>query len=199
MRDQIEDTIRHTRRYWNIDGLAELGLGLLCLIMAAYFTLQSFLEPGTLLSQLLNLFLILLVMGGGLASNRLITYFKKKITYPRTGYVKYRSSARYRRILLGLAAVIIAAALVIVLSFTDMKSFWMPLLTALIFSIVFTYVANQGFTPRYYVFALISLGLGVRRSPGRLERFSGPGGVLWRDRAGFIDIRCDRPSAFFGQ
>jgi len=161
MRDRIDQVMRRTRQYWNIDGLPELGFGLICLLLAAYFYIQSTLAADTLLSQVLNLSFILLIIGGGLASNRLISYLKRRITYPRTGYVAYRRSPRSRRLVLGLAAGLISASLVGLLSFTESNSFWMPTATALLIAAVFAYIAYRGSSNRYYLLALASLVIGA--------------------------------------
>jgi hypothetical protein len=161
MNDQIEHTIRRTRRYWNIDGLPEFGFGLICLLLGVYFLVQSTLESESLLYQVLNIVFILIVVGGSLISNRLVSYLKRKYTYPRTGYVTYRRPPRYRRLLLGLVAGLISSLLVVILYFTDMRYFWMPVLTAVIVAVVFAYVAYQGYAPRYYYLALFSLAFGA--------------------------------------
>ena len=161
MKDQIEQTIQRTRRYWNIDGLPEFGFGLICLLLGAYFLVQSMVETDSLLYQVLNVFFILIVVGGSLISNRLVSYLKSKYTYPRTGYVAYRQPPRYRRLVLALVAGLIASLLVGILYFTEMRNFWMPVITAVVVAVVFTFVANQGYAPRYYFLALCSLGLGT--------------------------------------
>jgi hypothetical protein len=161
VKDQIEDVIQRTRRYWNIDGLSELGFGLICLLLGAYFYIQSTLQADTLLFQVLYIFFILIVVGGSLASNRLVSYLKRKFTYPRTGYVAYRQPPRSRRLILGLAAGLISALLVALLSKTDFRSFWMPVATALLLAATFIFIAYRGSAIRYYLLALCSLALGA--------------------------------------
>ena len=161
MKDQIEQTILRTRRYWNIDGLPEFGFGLLCLLLAAYFMVQSSLESDSLLYQMLNILFILIIVGGSLISNRLVGYLKRKYTYPRTGYVSYRQPPRYRRLALGLISGLIASLLVVILYFTEIRNFWIPVVTAVAVAVVFTYVAHQGYAPRYYFLALCSLAFGA--------------------------------------
>lgn len=161
MKDTIEQTIRRTRRYWNIDGLPEFGFGLICLLLGAYFLVQSMLESDSLLYQVFNVLFILIVVGGSLISNRLVSYLKRKYTYPRTGYVAYRQPPRYRRLILGLVAGLTASLLVSILYFTEMRNFWMPVITAVVVAVVFTFVANQGYAPRYYFLALCSLAFGA--------------------------------------
>ena len=111
MKDQIDQTIRRTRSYWNVDGLPELGFGLLCLLLAGYFTVQSALPSDSLLYQVLNIAFILIIIGGSLLSNRLVSYLKRKFTYPRTGYVAYQQPSQPRRILVGLVAAVTSGIL----------------------------------------------------------------------------------------
>ena len=161
MKDQIDHTIRRTRRYWSMDGLPEFGFGLICIVLAGYFWVQSSLPADSLLYQVLNILFILIVVGGSLGSNYLVSTLKKKFTYPRTGYVTYRRPSSYRRLILALAAGVISALLVIVIYRTDLKQFWLPLITAVIVAAVFAFLAYQGEAPRYYYLAVVSLAFGA--------------------------------------
>ena len=173
MKDQIEHTIRRTRRYWNIDGLPELGFGLICLVLAVYFWVQSILPADSLPAQVLNISFILIVIGGSLGSNRLISILKKKFTYPRTGYVSYRRPSNSRRLLLGLTAGLVSALLVVVMYLADIKQFWLPVITAVIVSVVFAFVAYQGEASRYYFLALASLAFGALAALAGLKDLQG--------------------------
>jgi hypothetical protein len=131
------------------------------------------LQANTLLFQVLNILFILIVVGGSLASNRLVSYLKRKFTYPRTGYVAYRQPPRSRRLILGLAAGLISALLVALLSKTDFRSFWMPVATSLLLAATFTFIAYRGSATRYYLLALCSLALGAGIALVGLKDFLG--------------------------
>lgn len=94
MLDQVDDYARRPMRYQNIDGIWEMGIGFQWLGMMLLLQLWEgrwrslpgnsvwLWRGGFVLS---NVVLLLVVVYGQKA-------LKKRITYPRTGFVKYRSS-----------------------------------------------------------------------------------------------------------
>jgi hypothetical protein len=112
MADQIDEYVKRPRRYENIDGLGELFFGILwmALLLLIYFDLaapsgSSWHHEATFLSCI-----------AALAVAYLYGYkaLKSRITYPRTGYVKYRPYETMIAIA-GLAAIAIAIATALVL------------------------------------------------------------------------------------
>ncbi len=97
MKDNVSDVEQRVKRYWYVDGFGELvGGGGMCLILALYFSAQQYLGDDSLISGLLQASLVLVLLGGMFLVRRLISAAKLRVTYPRTGYVEYRSSEKNR-------------------------------------------------------------------------------------------------------
>ncbi len=114
MADQINDYVKRPMRYENIDGLGELFFGVLW-AMLMFLTLLHSTAPSSSAWRCNTTFFVSAV---ALAVAYLYGYkaLKKRITYPRTGYVKYRSNRITIRIsIAGLTAVAVAIAAVFLL------------------------------------------------------------------------------------
>jgi hypothetical protein len=105
MFDQIDDYVHRPARYRNIDGIWEMGIGVLWLGMAALGRLQAS-TPGNSAWRWRGAYLLGLA-GLGLLVFSGVAALKKRVTYPRTGFVKYRGLAR------GWVAGLIAGAIAI--------------------------------------------------------------------------------------
>ena len=95
-----------SRQYWNIDGLPELGMGLLWIVWGGAWLFGQSLPKGGA-SQMYWMFAPVLLVVTGLASTWAVRKLKARITFPRTGYVEWKEPTRTHR--LGAAALAIAA------------------------------------------------------------------------------------------
>lgn len=107
MADQIDDYVKRPLRYQNIDGLGELGFGILWMALP----LLTFLRRTAPSSSVWHHGATFFVCVG--AVTFVILYgqkvVKKHITHPRTGYVKYRPN-RTRMAIAVLVAIAVAIA-----------------------------------------------------------------------------------------
>jgi len=91
MSDELDDYARRPMRYKYIDGIWEMGIGFLCVMLVL---LEKSLKgaPENTLWHWRGTFLLSIVLLGFvvLCGTRVL---KKRITYPRTGYVRYRGLA----------------------------------------------------------------------------------------------------------
>ena len=85
---------QRVRRYWFKDGIAEIVVGGLFLLLALYFAGHRFLPADTNAPLMLDGSLALLLIFGIYFTRRLINVFKTHITYPRTGFVEYYPEAK---------------------------------------------------------------------------------------------------------
>jgi len=90
--DPTDKIVQRTYHYWYEDGLAELTGSVIMGLVAFFFYVQT-MTPGGLVALILPV----LAIGGGLAARRILRALKERITYPRTGYVAYRTAPRHRR------------------------------------------------------------------------------------------------------
>jgi hypothetical protein len=163
MSDPVKDIQRQTQRYWYVDGLTELGAGVLILLLGLIYLAIGLLgdspagnwlmgigEPGTLLV-------------GYLIVNAVIRQLKERLTYPRTGYVVYRQAKGKRRVLLLIVTIVVAGGIAYFAS-TIGISFGQNTLLALLGLILGAAVAYLGYDyglRRFYFLAVYTLAVGL--------------------------------------
>ena len=136
------------------DGLGEFLLGV-SMIGVAAASASLFFIP---------LFIIPLVFGGRIAEAA-----RKRLTYPRIGYVKLRgeqTGRALRSVLLYEFLVLLAAAIALYIFFGDIMEFslwvrWSPLITALLILGLFLNLHDKSGNKRYLALAVLSVLVGL--------------------------------------
>ncbi|MBK8418537.1 hypothetical protein [Candidatus Villigracilis saccharophilus] len=117
MKDETSQIEQRIKRYWYRDGIGEMMGGVMFLVLAAYFSLQQYLGDESFIGGILQAGLVLLLIGGVYVGRRVVNSAKARITYPRTGYVEYRTNsvnAVLMRILAAFTAMTVASMSVFV-------------------------------------------------------------------------------------
>ena len=112
MKDETTQIRQRVNRYWYSDGIGEMMGGVMFFLLAAYFALQQYLGDESFIGGLLQAGLVLLLIGGVFVGRRVVNTVKARITYPRTGYVEYRTNNRnavLMRVLAALTAMTVAS------------------------------------------------------------------------------------------
>jgi hypothetical protein len=169
-KDELSKKQRHALQYWYVDGTFEFTFGGLCMVLGIYFYTQAAM-PDTLLSNVLDMFFVLVVIGGAFLFNRLSMMLKERITFPRTGYVAYKSKPEPGRavslLIRGVVCALVAVVMVFLLTNRSNGSGglqgmdWMPAISATIFSVAWLFVGWRTALPRFYVIAVLSLLGGI--------------------------------------
>lgn len=149
-------------RYWFEDGLSEIVIGALFMVIGIFNLLQGLLEPGSIVSGLSGLILIFLVTFGILLSRSLIKTFKERLTYPRTGYVSYPKSTSLQRVVsafLGISFAVIVIWLARISSQTSIT--WTPLILGFALAGFMIVIGFRTSLLRYQVMATLILISGV--------------------------------------
>jgi hypothetical protein len=108
--DQVGNLLDRPRLYWNIDGVAELGGGIMSLGIALLLLVDAHSPEDSLWHHLSFLFFVALILGIYYG----VPAIKTHITYPRTGFVEYRRAERRRiSIIATVAGALIPVALVV--------------------------------------------------------------------------------------
>jgi hypothetical protein len=171
MNDKIENTVQRTRQYWFIDGLAELSVGGLFILLGIYFFIQAILPPGSLTLIIFQLGFVFLLFGMISISRYLVNKYKSKITFPRTGYVSYKKASKKQRLLRASLGIMIAA-IPTILFFTTPPSFnWIPVFTGLLVGGIWLISAIRIGLLRLYLQAILSLILGLYISLANLNTY----------------------------
>jgi hypothetical protein len=108
----LKDIARRPRSYWNIDGLPELGVGVLWLVWGGYFLSREAVPRGGVYQVYRNMGL-LLVVGFCLGMNWALKRLKERITFPRTGYMTLRPPSRAQRLVTMLLGAAVAVGMVV--------------------------------------------------------------------------------------
>ena len=163
MKDETSQIEQRVKRYWYSDGIGEMMGGVMFLVLAAYFSLQQYLGDESFIGGMLQAGLVLLLIGGVYVGRRVVNSAKARITYPRTGYVEYRTNSRnavLMRVLAALTAMTVASVSIIVVRRFDSIDA-MVAVTGLLVAVIFA--VKQGLTSglgRFYFLSAAALVFG---------------------------------------
>ncbi len=92
--EQVRSYLEQPFRYYNIDGLGEIGIGVMMLGYSLNSWMQAFTTSKSVWHQVwfLMLYVVLMVIVIHFGAK----FLKQRITYPRTGFVEYRRDAKAR-------------------------------------------------------------------------------------------------------
>jgi hypothetical protein len=150
-----------TFRYWYIDGLYEISFGGISLLLSGYFYIQSRLIEKSLLYQVLNLGLVILIVGGGFLANKLVIYIKERLTYPRTGYITYHPKPGKSRWVGMVVGAVMAALIAWMFTRRPGSLVWMPAATGVLIGGVWLMLGLRVDLLRFYILAAASIVIGL--------------------------------------
>ena len=173
MESKMLDVEQRVKRYWYEDGIVELAIGGMFILLGLYFGLQGFFGEGSRASVIMQVGLFIVVFGGIVGVQWVVNTLKTKLTYPRTGYVEYRKDGqdikKQRNIFMGVALALLAASIVLFDFFLYLDS--MILGTGVMVGAIFIALRGKstGVT-RFYVMGVFSILLGVGLSLDKLSQ-----------------------------
>jgi hypothetical protein len=137
MKDNFDPIIRRTQRYWYVDGLAEITVGLIFVLLNLFFLANAWLVPALARDASLS---PVLAMTGLLAITALVVWLfrqglqtaKARLTYPRTGYVaspRHWKGSFWQRYGIMAWLVVVCLALLVLTFNSQTPPSWAPLLT----------------------------------------------------------------------
>jgi hypothetical protein len=157
--DKIE---KRTVRSFYEDGLFEIALGTVFLLLGGYFFAQAAAPKGSALEDVLSVLFILIIGSSAFLGNRILRFFKRRITYPRTGYVTFRKKepSPRRRIATAVVAGIIGASMAALYSLSPSVKVLLPAVNGLLLAVAVLLFANKVGLIRYYLLAAASVVIG---------------------------------------
>jgi hypothetical protein len=162
---------RRSKRYWNVDGIPEMVMGIVWIVWGAGFLVQNAIPKGSRFSSLESWILPIALVGSGFAASWIIKILKNKYTFPRGGYVKFNAPPRSQRILTavvaGLAAAVFAALFAFAASGRFDANVFGPII-GLIMAVGFLFGSRQPGLRHFVWFSLISLVFGAALYPLKL-------------------------------
>jgi hypothetical protein len=171
----LNKTHLRTIQYWFEDGIVELGIGGLFLLLGIYLYLQATLEI-RFLAELLSGAFALVFIGGWYLAGRFIRSAKERITFPRTGYVAYKRDRNAKKpVRLALAMIIgslVSGGVIVLIARHPLGMNLIPTITGLAVAIVLGLIGFRTRLPRFYLPAVFGLLCGIGLS------VSGIGNIL---------------------
>jgi hypothetical protein len=173
MANALEEATRRTQRYWYVDGLVEIGAGLVILLLALFYLLIRDLFELTLGGVAVGIGQPAVVILGIWLARKGIQRLKERLTYPRTGYVAYpRPGGKHRLIrMIALSIIVFFMAAGFVLLIRGLDQNWFPAITGAEFCVIILYLGMRFALPRFYLQAFISLLAGLLTSYLHLSGF----------------------------
>lgn len=158
--DLIERKVREAQRYFYDDGLVEIGVGFIFLLIGLVLVGWLVFDVNPVLRVISIVTLPLVTTLGALLMKRAVTAIKERVTYPRTGYVSYRQGEPARGRWLVIAAVLI---LVVAMYFLPDLLDKMPVAVGAILAAVLAFLGYRVGLGRFYISAIATLltGLGA--------------------------------------
>jgi hypothetical protein len=156
VKDNIQDTIQRTQRYWFSDGAYEIGMGILFTLLALSFFVMEWLNSFGYLGLIMGILQPVIFLAGFWLFNRLVRKFKEKITYPRTGYLVYPRRSGKRRLTAALISGGTAAVLAVSASIISdrLGGEIMPVISGIIIAAAIVYLGIRFGLNRFYLMAV---------------------------------------------
>jgi hypothetical protein len=176
--DPVNNITKRTQRYWYEDGIWEIGFGLVNALLGLFYLLTANLDWEGPYSMLLVALQMGLLIGLFTTINRVVTFLKERITYPRTGYVAYRKPAPSARLKKILRTALIAAgtgALVGGLATIQAAANQMPLVISVILAGTLVFIGYYFSLVRLFITAALSIAWGYILSRYSLSNLSSTG------------------------
>lgn len=179
MNKPLNQVKKRTLRYWFEDGLSETIIGAFFILVGLMFLIQALAEPGSLLAGLSGLGTALLVGLGVWLARLLIQRLKERLTYPRTGYVCYYPPSILQRALSLILGLIIAVLFGwFIFSYSQELLAWLPFVEGLALAALSFVIGQRAGLFRFYLYALVTLLIGVVLSISGQGDYVGSGWVF---------------------
>jgi peptidoglycan/LPS O-acetylase OafA/YrhL len=157
----LDDVARRSQKYWDVDGLPELMMGLLWMLWGGAWLLGDALPDDWRANAVWTTLPALLALSG-VAAIWATKQLKQRLTFPRTGYVDWKEPSRSARLMAAGVAMVIAMVLVAVATNRDtrIEHAAAPLL-GVILSLAFVVASVRQRAPHYLALAGVALVLAL--------------------------------------
>lgn len=160
MNPGLDEINRRTLRYWYIDGLAEMAVGGVFLLLGLFFLFTDLVPSGIFKAILGAVIFPIFLIGSMYLGGKLVAKVKSRLTYPRTGFVAYRRKRSKRGTILMAAIAVIVMLLLGAAADSSLTDFgWMALMDGLILGIISLYI-GKGLV-RFYLLSGASFAAGI--------------------------------------
>ncbi len=192
MKSNMDQIQRRTVGYWFDDGLVDLFVGGVFLLLGAFFTGSGLFQRGFITALTVGIGQPLIILVGFLVGKKVIPLLKEKYIYPRTGYVAYRERSkvsRRRRIVIALVSgAVTSAAILLVLPNVGEALIWF--ISGIMIAAFIVFLGLRTGLIRYLILAGIAILIGAFVSiigivePFQAALFYGLFGLTWAIQGG---------------
>jgi hypothetical protein len=161
--DDLQKSKLRSLQYWYVDGVSEIGTGIVVVLMGGLNLVMLLLPERTWTSWLLGLGQPLLILAAFIIMSRLVQAFKERVTYPRTGYVGYFKPKGNVRITRAILVGAVAAGISILVTLIDgmLNKQFVPLFMAALLCLALVIFAWNYGVKRFYLLGVYVLLLGA--------------------------------------
>lgn len=155
---QVNEMVKRTYRYYYDDGLAELAIGLLFMLLGLVLFGWLFLGTAPWVTITVVAVTVLLILAAPFLAKWVVQNVKERVTYQRTGYVAYRPGEPNagRWIVIGGVLIMVLLMLVLPEWFSQMS-----LVVGAILALVLGLLGYRAQVWRFYLVAAVALGTGI--------------------------------------
>jgi hypothetical protein len=145
------------------DGLGEIALGPILLLLGGVFIAQTIVREKSAVYQALGILSMIVVLAAGLLTGRIVRFLKRRITYLRTGYVAFKKKEKSpkRRAVAGIVAAIIGASAAALFQLSPSVNTLFPAVNGLLFAVAVFFFAHKVGLTRFYVLAAAAAVIGI--------------------------------------
>lgn len=150
----IDEIMKRTASYVFEDGIGEIYWGFLLILIGLLFFVDAVWKPP--IRSFSAIGLALLSLGGYRLGRWLVPAIKRRLTFPRTGFVAYRQLSGTRRwMAMGITVLVasVIAAVVSVLGVSGVGYNWIPLADGLVAGAFLVYLGSQVGLRRFQLLA----------------------------------------------
>jgi hypothetical protein len=170
MDDPLRDAEARLQRFWNVDGLHEIGIAILFGLTAVWVWSSDLADLPKFWTGVFSATFPMLLLGGMYGEKWVVERVRRRLTVPRVGFVKLRQPSVRMRVGSGIAGAAVAA-LVAVMAVRDQSGWerWAGAAMGLMLGAFLAVMGWKGRTPRFYVVGAVLVVAGVWLSWKRLE------------------------------
>lgn len=165
---------KRTVRSFYDDGLTEVSLGTIFLVLGGYFYTAIAFPERSFLRSFLSASLILAFLFAGWLGNRILRALKHRLVYPRTGYVSFRKDrSPKRRLRAGLTGALVGATTPFLMHAIPDFERALPAFVGLLIALSLLLMAVRTGVVRFHILAVASAMIGAALTAGGISEMEG--------------------------
>ena len=171
MKDPLALMTQRIQRYWFVDGLFELSMGILFAVIGLISLAVTRLSTPSI-GWMLIIGQVVVILGSAWLVGRGVKLLKERLTYPRTGYIAYpakKGKDRILRIFISGGIAVVVSTLVGLVSRLPSLNSWLPLISGALIALAMLFIGFRFDLTRFFLLAAYDVAAGWGVSLARLE------------------------------